>query len=344
MIFSTELYLRFPSASYQGRSFTIFVEPLGAPSQTNARNYAADYFVVVAPGANFSLKMDQIRHAYLHYLLDPAVGKYAAGLAKLEPVMDAVKLAPMDETFKEDPSLLVTECVIRAVESRTMSGGKASQTEQDHAVDESMSQGFVLTRYFYERLQLFEKDSVGFKNALPGMLASLDPRREQKRTSQIQFATAAEPELLHLSRPKEGKLLVTAEQRLSAGDTATAEKLAKEALAEKSEDPGRALFILAQISLNKNITGARDYFEQALKATSEPKVVAWSHVYLGRILDLQDDEEDGQLRAEAVTHYKAAVDAGDSVPEAKAAAEQGLQKPYSPPGERDEPPTENDKK
>ena len=178
--------------------------------------------------ANFSLKMDQIRHAYLHYLLDPVVGKYAAGLAKLEPVMDAVKLAPMDETFKEDPSLLVTECVIRAVESRTMSGSKASQTEQDHAVDESMSQGFVLTRYFYERLQLFEKDSVGFKNALPGMLASLDPRREQTRTSQIQFATAAEPELLHLSRPKEGKLLVTAEQRLSAGDTATAEKLAKE--------------------------------------------------------------------------------------------------------------------
>jgi hypothetical protein len=83
--------------------------------------------------------------------------------------------------------------------------------------------------------------------------------------------------------------------------------------------------------LNRNIDGARDYFEQALKATSEPKVVAWSHIYLGRIFDLQDDEENGQLRVQAVTHYKAALDVSGSLPEAKAAAEQGLQKPYAPP-------------
>ena len=54
---------------------------------------------------------------------------------------------------------------------------------------------------------------------------------------------------------------------------------------------------------------AEPYFEQALKATSEPKVVAWSHIYLGRILDLQDDEEDGPKRAAAIEHYKAAVGA-----------------------------------
>jgi tetratricopeptide (TPR) repeat protein len=319
------LYLKLPSANYLGRFFTIYIEPMGAPSATNARNYADDYYIVLAPGTNSGLKMDLVRHAFLHYLLDPLVGKWAGTMAKLEPIMDAVKLAPMDENFKEDPSLLVTECVIRAVEARTLAGGKAAQTEQDRAVEQSMQQGFVLTQFFYDRLVLFEKDNIGFKNAFPAILGQIDVRKEGRRASQIQFASAADPELLHLSRPKEGKLLVTAEERLSAGDAATAEKLAKEALAEKTEDPGRALFILAQVSLNRNIDGARDYFEKALQATSEPKVVAWSHIYLGRISDLQDERE------AAVTHYKAAESASESLPEAKAAAEQGLQKPYEPP-------------
>ncbi len=307
MIFNTELYLRLPSGSYQGRTFTIFVDPMGAPSATNARNYATDYFVVITPGANFNLKMDPIRHAYLHYLLDPMIGKFAGNMGVLEPVMDAVKLSPMDESFKEDPSLLVTECAIRAVEARTLAGGKAAQADQDRAVEDSMNQGYVLTRYFYERLLQFEKDSIGFKNALP---------------------------------------LATAEERLSAGDTSTAEKLAKQALAEKTEDPGHALFVLAEISLNRNIDGARDYFEQALKATSEPKIVAWSHIYLGRIFDLQDDEEGGPLRNSALAHYKAAAEASESLPEAKAAAEQGLQKPYEPPNhaQQDQPGNDQEKR
>jgi hypothetical protein len=331
MIFDTELYLKLPSNSYMGRTFTIYVEPMGASSQTNARNYSLDYYVVITPGTNVALKIDQIRHAYLHYLLDPIVGKLAGNLAALDPLMDALRLAPMDEVFKDDPSLMVTECVIRAVEARALSGRKASQAEQQQAVEQSMSQGFVLTGYFYEKLISFEKDNIGFRNALPAMISGIDVRRQVKQTSQIQFATESDPEVLHLARPKEGRLLTTAEDRLSAGDAATAEKLAKQALAEKTEDPGRALFILAQISLNKNIDGARDYFEKALQATNEPTVVAWSHIYLGRILDLQDEDAGGPLRAQAVAHYKAAEGASDSLPAARAAAEQGLQKAYEPP-------------
>jgi hypothetical protein len=331
MISDTELYLRLPTGGYLGRAFTIYVEPMGAPSEINARNYGSEYYVVITPGTGSSLKIEQIRHTYLHYLLDPMVGKYAAKLNTLEPLLDTVKLAPMDESFKADPSLLVTECVIRSIEARAPLTGKSSLSDQDRAINDSMSQGFVLTRYFYERLLEFEKDNVGFRNALPAMLTQIDVRKEQKRASQIQFASAAEPELLQLARPREAKLLNTAEERLSAGDADAAEKLAKQALAEKTEDPGRALFILAEIALHGNIEGARDYFEQALKATNEPKIVAWSHIYLGRIFDLQDDEENGPKRLEAIAHYKAAVGASDELPEAKAAAEQGVQKPYAPP-------------
>ena len=118
---------------------------------------------------------------------------------------------------------------------------------------------------------------------------------------------------------------MTAEQRLTAGDTDSAQKLAQQALEEKNEDPGRALFILAEVAThNSDIQGARNYFERALEVAHEPKVVAWSHIYLGRIFDLQED------RQAALDHYRAAVIAGSALPEAKAAAELGLQQPYEP--------------
>src|SRR5262249_45713004 len=273
----TELYLRLPSGNYMGRSFTVYLEPMGAPSEINARNYGIDYYVVITPAPGSNMKLELIRHAYLHFLVDPMVGQQAGRLRGLDPLMDAVRLAPMDESFKEDPTLLVTECLIRAIEARTQAGGKAPQADQDQAVNDSEQHGFVLTRYFYQHLLQFEKDDVGLRAALPSMLTGIDVRAEQKRASQIQFASAAEPELFHLAQAKESKLLITAEQRLSAGDITTAEKLAKQALAEKTEDPGRALFILAQ---TVKASEASDYFEQAIRATSDPKVVAWSHIYL----------------------------------------------------------------
>jgi tetratricopeptide (TPR) repeat protein len=189
-----------------------------------------------------------------------------------------------------------------------------------------MEQGFVLTRFFYDALVRFEKDPAGLRNAYGEILNSIEVGKEVKRAALIQFAAQADTELLHLSRPLEGKLLVTAEQRLSAGDAETAQKLAQEALDEKSEDPGRALFILAQVAtMNRDMQGARGYFQRALEVAQEPKVVAWSHIYLGRIFDLQEDRE------AALDQYRAALSAGAALPEAKAAAERGLEQPYEPP-------------
>jgi hypothetical protein len=326
MLFDTEVYLKLPSAGYLGRSFTVYLDPLGPPGQTNARNYASDYYVVISPGTSGSLKMDEIRHTYLHYLLDPLALKYPQNMKRLEPLLDSVKTSPMDEGFKDDISLLVTECLIRAIEIRT-SAGKPTEAQREEAMNASVEQGYVLTRYFFEALKQFEKDPTGLRNSYGQMLTDIDLHKEQKRASEIEFAKKADPELLHLTRPMEGKLLSTAEQKLYVGDSTTAQKLAQQALDEKSEDPGRALFILARVAtVNRDMQGARDYFQRALQATQEPKVVAWSHIYLGRIFDLQEDRE------AALGQYRAALTAGASVPEAKAAAEHGLQQPYEPPG------------
>ncbi|MFZ0801655.1 MAG: tetratricopeptide repeat protein [Terriglobales bacterium] len=329
VLFDTEIYLRLQSAGYLGHSFTVYLDPMGAPGQTNARNYGSDYYVVISPGPGSTLKMDQIRHTYLHYLLDPLAAKYPNSITRLTPLLAGVKKAPMDEGFKQDASLLVTECLIRAIEVRTSGAGKMTEVQRQAAVEQSVKQGYVLTRYFYDALAKFEKGPVGLRNAYSEMIADIDLAKEQKLVALTKFSTEADPELLRVSRPAETRLLVSAEQHLSAGDSDGARKLAQEVLDTKSEDPGRALFILAQVAtMNRDLQGARNYFEQALGVAREPKVVAWSHIYLGRIFDLQEE------RAAALDHYRAALTAGTQLPEVKAAAERGLQKPYEPPSPR----------
>jgi len=121
-------------------------------------------------------------------------------------------------------------------------------------------------------------------------------------------------------------MLVTAEKRLVAGDPKGAQELAQQALDKKIGDPGRALFILAQVAVaNKNREGALESFQKAIQETKDPKVVAWSHVYIGRILDMKEDRE------AAMDEYRAALTTGGELPEVKAAAERGLQQAYEPP-------------
>jgi hypothetical protein len=327
MTFDAEIYLKLPSAGYLGRQFTVLLEPMGSPLETNARNYGSDYYVIVSPGLAGSLKMEQIRHAYLHYLLDPFALKYPETMRRMAPLMATVRNSPMDHSFKTDPGLLATECLIRAIEIRTPESGKISPADSEHAIEASLEQGFVLTRYFYDALTGFEKDPAGMRTAYPELLRNIDVSKETKRSEQVRFAAQSDPELLHFSRPGQGKLLVSAEERLTSGDAAAAQKLAQQALDEHIEDQGRALFILAQAAtLNRDMEGARNYFIQTLAVAHEPKVVAWSHIYLGRIFDLQED------RAQALDHYRAALNAGAALPEAKAAAERGLQQPYEPSG------------
>ena len=130
---------------------------MGSPNETDARNYGVDYYVVVFPAPNApsgeapksALKMDQIRHTFLHYELDPLADKHYSAIKRLEPLLQSVKRAPLEESFKTDISLLVTECLMRAIEIRT-TGTKqtAEEAMRTQAVDDAVKQGYILTRYF----------------------------------------------------------------------------------------------------------------------------------------------------------------------------------------------------
>ncbi len=335
MVFDTEIYLKLPSAQYLGRTLTIYLDFMGSPNETNARNYGADYYAVVFPSpgesdsggaADAGLKMDQIRHTYLHYVLDPLAAKHFIAIKRLEPLLQSVRGAPLDENFKTDISLLVTECMIRAIEIRTLGNKQTAEAMRAQLIDDAVKQGYILTRVFYENIVAFEKDPAGLRNAYGGLLDNVDVKKEEKAAAEVRFASATAPELLQLSRLEERQMLITAEKRLSVGDTKGAQELAQRAIDRQIGDQGRALFILAEVAVaDKNMDGARQNFQKAIETAKDPKVVGWSHVYLGRILDLKEE------RDAALVEYRAALSAGERLPEIKAAAERGLNQPYEPP-------------
>ena len=100
----------------------MYLDFLGDPNEVNARNYGVDYYVVVFPSpastsdrysnerssgdaaAGSPLKMDQIRHTYLHYLMDPMAEKHFTMIKRLEPLLQPVKRSALDENFKTDIS------------------------------------------------------------------------------------------------------------------------------------------------------------------------------------------------------------------------------------------------
>jgi hypothetical protein len=332
MVFDTDIYLKLQSGGYLGRTFTILLDFMGDPTEANARNYGADYYVVVFPSPDPTtvdpLKMPQIRHTYLHYLLDPMAEKHFSRIKRLEPLLQSVKNAPLEENFKSDIFLLVTECLVRAIEIRTSGTKQTAEAMRLQAVDDAEKQGYILTKYFYNAIVTFEKDPAGLRTEYGDILNAIDIKQQQKLTSEIQFARNSKPELVQLSRMEDRRMLTTAEKRLSAGDPKGAQELAQQALDKKIGDEGRALFILAQVAVaNRNPDGAANNFRKAIQATKDPKVVAWSHVYLGRMLDMRDPPD----REGAMNEYRAALTAGSELPEAKAAAERGLQNPYEPP-------------
>ncbi len=335
MLLATDVYLKMPFSTGSGQRFIVYVEPQAAPGQVNARNYGADYFLVVSPSGG-GLRLKEFRHTYLHHILDPLTRRRASAFKRLEPILLAVKGAPMQEGFKHDIALLTMESFIRAIEARLVqpgASGKKAREEAENArradAEASMKEGFVLTHYFFEALKDFEDSPVGLRYAFPEMLRNLFVNSERKRAEEIEFAQQAAPEVVRAAAPRQVLLLDLAEDRLTRSDAKAAHRLAQQALDERREDPARALFILARAaSMGGDMTGARAYFERSLEIAREPRMIAWSHIYLGRIFDLQENRE------AALRHYRSALAAGDTTPDTRAAAERGLEQAYHPPAAR----------
>lgn len=327
IITQTDLYLKLPFSSSPGQRFVVYLEPQLAPSHVDSRNYGSNYFVVVSPGRDGLMHLAEIRHTYLHYLLDPLGLKHTMSMKRLEPILLDLRGAPMSQTYKDDISLLVNESLIRAIEAR-IAIPASNETGRLAYVQHSVAEGFVLTHYFYEALAEFEKGSMAMKDAYGDLLYTIDLDRERKRARAVQFAAEATPDVISPSRVYFGpSLLDSAEQKLAMGDPVSAQKLAEQVVRHNNggDEPGRAAFILARsATMLGNMEEAQTDFQQATQSARDPRTLAWSHIYLGRIYDIQ------LKREAALAEYQAALSAGDPTPDTKAAAERGLATPYAP--------------
>ncbi len=351
MIVSTNAYLKMPANTATDSRFAVVLEPLLDPGQTNARVYSADYVVVTSPTRDDQVRMDEIRHTYLHFELEPLLYSRASSMDRLLPFLKSVREAPLEYTFRSDIVSLVTECMIRAVEARTMDTGVAPfkapavvrhsemeavererhATEQkaeavrQAAVKRSMEQGYVLTAYFYDQLAVFEKEPQSFKESIGEMVYGMDVSEELGHIKHLTFSQQNDGDVVRRgTRQLHG--LDLAELKLMKGDVPGASTLAHQALEQHTGDTARADFLLARCAvMQRNIAEARHYFEETVRLSKDPRLLAWSHIYLGRMDDLQHS------RDEAVAQYQQALIVRDGQVDTKQAAEKGLKEPYGPP-------------
>ena len=350
MIDDTGIYLKTPAGTSTGQRFLVVIEPLLDPAQTNARIYGSDYVVVASP-VNGTIHMREIRHAYLHYQIEPLLYARATVLDRLLPFLKTVKDAPLDYTYRSDIVALVVECMIRAIEAQTMDTGvtiykipadvrrsdlesathqhnasvEAAEAVRRRAVAESMADGFVLTEYFYNAFGAFERQPQSFKESIGEMVYGMDVSAEMNHVKNITFNPQSSSDVIHRS-PRELRGLDLAEMKLMKGDTDGAGALAQQSVTDKSGDPARANFILARVAImHRDVPVAQHDFEETIRLSKDPRMLAWSHIYLGRIYDIQDQ------RDQAVNEYRAALTVRDGQADTRVAAEKGLKQPYAVP-------------
>ena len=326
-VWETNGYLRMATSGYLGRRFQIYIDLLGAPNGPSVRGYGADVFVVLHPSKELHTR--EIRHAYLHYLLDPMAGKYAKEVDAKKSLGGLAMFAPaLDESYKTDFALLLTESLIKAAEARMRHGN--DQQKQAEA-DQALREGYLLAPHFYEQLRRFEVQDQGLRFYYPEMIKAIDLKKEDQRLRQVTFLERR-PDPKPRSEPLRPvltgaeKMLADAEDSFRRNQVPEARRLFEQVQEQTQGKDARALYGLARVAaIEKDPERAKELFRAALDAQPDPHVKAMSHLYLGRIEDLFGSRE------QAVQHYQEALAAGDNTPGTREAAEKGLKAGFASP-------------
>jgi tetratricopeptide (TPR) repeat protein len=336
IVFVASGYLRAMSRQSEQRTFTIVVEPL-VGHITNVRNFG-DHYAIVISGAD-DIPADVVRHAYLHFMLDPLPLRYSHVIAVKRPLFEKAASAPrLAPDLKDDYPSFFAECMVRAVELKLR---KMSPGERDANLERDDADGYVLVRPLFAALPKFEGADPSMDLFFPDLVRSIDVAAELKRVSTLQFASAdrrqktSDLSVEEVARRRAAATPGTvpndpdAIAALTEGERRIAEKNARAAEASfqkvvaKYPDQPRAWYGLGLVALldhdgarAKEVFGRLTTGEHA--ATADPMVLAWSHIYLARIYD-----GEGQPR-QAEAEYQAALTVQGGPEQARQAAQKGL--------------------
>jgi tetratricopeptide (TPR) repeat protein len=326
-------YLRNDNSGYLGHRFLVWAEPQGAPNQVQAFRYMDDDNVVVTPFA--TVPSDDIRHAYLHYLLEPIAIKYSAEIQTKAALYNYAQNAPLvAEAYTRSQFVeLATECFIKAVESRI--------AHKPALVDQALREGYVLTPAFAEQLVAYENQESTMRVFFPDLVEKIDVKREQKRLASVQFVTERAVRTVHIAVPAPAappaltgaaKALDDAEKLYSQHAFSDrkmdgVKELFLRALQETDLNPmhAKAYYGLARVALLENDPDtAERLFHKVLELDPDPGTKSWSLLYLGR---LSDNMQGG--REQAQEFYKAVLTVAGVPDQVRQAAEQGLNQAFT---------------
>lgn len=327
-VMQANAYLRNPTSGYLGRRFQIYIDLLAAPNQVHTRSYKDDYFIVITPSQE--AKTEEIRHAYLHYLLDPMVLKYSENLSRAHGLADYAEAAPaLPENYKTDYTLLATECLIKAVETRLIPASK-----REAVVQQALKEGFVMTGAFADGLPGYEKQEQALRLYFPDMVQAFDLRREEKRLAGVEFLKERAVKTTKVTSPPEPPMELTGpEKALEQAESLYRDrkldtaKSAYSRLLENNSDRAvhaRAYYGLARIAvLQREPEVAEKLFQRTLELKPDPDIRGWALVYMARLFDAQGDRE------HATQNYKAALAVEGASAGARQAAEKGLKESFT---------------
>jgi tetratricopeptide (TPR) repeat protein len=335
VVFLTSGYLRDILNPNGPRSFAIVVEPL-VGRITNVRNFGDHYALVLSGGEE--IPVDVVRHAFLHFLLDPLPLMYAHVTAVKRPLFEKAAAAPrLAPELKDDYASYFAECTVRAVELKLK---RTSPGEREAAMSRDDEDGYVLVRPLVSALSKFENSEPSMKYFFPDLVRAIDMAPETKRLSEVKFAAtdAARPEdetaaeevarkrkAAPTTVPNDAEViaeLTEGERRIAEKNPRAAEASFQKVLT-KYPDQARAWYGIGLVAmLDHDAARAKQVFGRLTAgehaATEDPMVLVWSHVYLARVYDYEGNSE------VARTEYQSALAVPGGPEQAKQTAQKEL--------------------
>ncbi len=308
------------------RRFYVYIEPL-VGAKTNVRSYGDTNVIVLNPGVE--IPVTEIRHAFLHFLLDPLPLKNRAVVDSRKSILQLAARAPrLPADFRDDFYTFFTENLVRAAELRM---DKLRKNDAELALSQSDQEGFVLVRGLYRELEKFEQAEPALSYFYTELVRGINVSEETSRLQKMEFASVA-PVQTSEPAPQVSELeqrLINAERLIASQDGDGAASAFQQILQTDPQNP-RAIYgyAVASVMLREG-DRAKDYFRRILQPPSDrpeapalgagdPRLMAWSHVYLGRIYEVEGKRE------LALSEYRAAI-AVEGAPEAaKSAAKRGI--------------------
>src|SRR5271163_796219 len=336
IVFVTSGYLREIIDPNGYRTFSIVVEPL-VGRITNVRNYG-DHYALVLSGGEEEVPVDVVRHAFLHYLLDPLPLQYPHVVVTKRALFDKAARAPrLEADLRDDFPSYVAECMVPAVELKLK---KMSPGEREAALERADMDGYVMVRPLFMGLTNFEGSEPAMSLYFPDLIRGIDVNLESKRIAGLTFApaepahTGKEISTEEVARrralqpvtlpndPAATADLTEGEQQLPEKNSRAAEAAFQRVLA-RYPDQTRAWYGLGMVAvLDHDAVRAKEVFGRLTDgehaATQDPMVMAWSYVYLARV-----SQDEGHADR-AKTQFEAALSVQGLPARARDAAQKGL--------------------